>query len=413
MPLDGYMTPDRSPHFDTVHRSLAGRSPLVKRIMMNPPEAFVQAALAAQPTPPVNNPIVFDQAGQAVMVPPPAPVAQAPALAPVLPQQLPASEPDNVKPQDQGPTPVPTRQEQPVVTPAIAPMATHDDNDTPQSVMDMVTTQTTLDTPTPTSSAVTSITAQSSQIDSAVPSSSVSGPSTTTRSSASHTSSTAIPSSASSAASAAASDDSKPFTQTTGFIFLMVLGALVLVAVAATLCSTFVRWRDTCGCLPCCRPEREDEEDGLSDLVRSFDHDRPPTTMAPLSRVSSMRSSMRDREMVMSTSQHASIERRASLLATSPGQAALLHSTNHVDGNGTVFDGSTTGQYFPGPLRVKNAVEGDMQSEAGAETVREQQQHVAAGLGPRHLGVEGKCPLLPVSADTVIFDARLIKQGPD
>lgn len=153
----------------------------------------------------------------------------------------------------------------------------------------------------------------------------------------------------------------------------MVLGGLVLVVVAGMLCSTCIRWQSACGCFPCCRPEKDDEEDGLSDLVRTMTNTPSP------SRATSIRSGIQG-NMMMSNSQHDSLERRSTLLATSPNQSPFLHTATNVEGS--VF-GSSMGKMFPnGPLQVQNAVEGDIPADTEVAT--------QIGIGPRHLGVEGE-----------------------
>jgi hypothetical protein len=362
---------------------------------MNPPTDFIQAALAASPVVPVNNAIVFDQGGQAVMVPPgaleegnpveddeTAPAGQesdTSATQAQATQTAPATTPTSAQTLAQ--TPTPTQAESLPVESATEA----------RSIMEMVTTQVTTATVTSTSAVTaTEPTPTDSPQPTSTPTESNAEPTTSNasttmpnmRMSSSAPSSSSISSSASAASAtpsaAGSSEASKPFTRTAPFIFLMVLGSLVIVAVAATLFSTFFRWRNSCGCLPCCRPDPEDDEDGLSDLVRSFDLER--TSTAGLSRQSSMR-----RPPPMMDARQVSLQRRSSLFANSPSQAGFLHTTSGVEGS--IFESedekASTGHLYGGaqrPLEVKNAVEGDIPGENDS----------LAGIGPRHLGVEGK-----------------------
>lgn len=410
MPLDGYdIYIDKSKSTLPIHPQLWDRQPISrqrqrqqqqKRIMMNPPAEFVQAALAANPVTPVSNEIVFDQGGQAVMVPP---------GGNVVVDDGGDDTPDDAKENEvPGNTPAQTQvqqQSEPMAAAATAPTSTPTPTTAAtdsKSVLEMVTTQVMTATATVTPSSAVTPTSESndSQTDpaqtntlaadnsssdsnasptSTLPAVRMSSSAPTISSSSSSTSTSASSANSSSPTSSSASSaPPKPFTQTAPFIFLMVLGSLVIVAVAATLFSTCFRWRDSCGCLPCCRPERDDEEDGLSDLVRSFDLER--TSTAGLSRASSMR-----RPPPMMDARQMSLQQRSNLFANSPSQAGFLHTTSGVEGS--IFESedekTMTDHLYggAGPLEIKNAVEGDIPGE---------NESTHAGIGPRHLGVEGK-----------------------
>lgn len=362
---------------------------------MNPPTDFVQAALAASPVVPVNNAIVFDQGGQAVMVPPGSleePSTDADEDAESAPAGQEGDTP--ATPVAVTPTPAQTQVQTPTSTQTqvVQSVPVESAADT-RSIIEMVTTQVATATvtptsavtstdPTPTDSAEPTPTSTDSNAEptSTAASTTTAMPSMRMSSSAPSSSPIASSTTAASATPSAAetSEASKPFTRTAPFIFLMVLGSLVIVAVAATLFSTFFRWRNSCGCLPCCRPDTEDDEDGLSDLVRSFDLER--TSTAGLSRASSMR-----RPPPMMDARQVSLQRRSSLFANSPSQAGFLHTTSGVEGS--IFESedekTSTEQLYGGgqrPLEIKNAVEGDIPGENDS----------LAGIGPRHLGVEGE-----------------------
>jgi hypothetical protein len=368
--------------------------------MMNPPDDFIQAALAASPVIPVNNAIVFDQGGQAMMVPPGAleeggdeednpPAGQesdTPQAASPATQAQPQAQ---TQTQVQVPVQVPTQTQA-----AVDPSPTTAES---RSIIEMVTTQVTTATVTPTSAVtqatptedpspnptpIDTVQSTSTNPTSTMPNMRMSSSAPSSSSSASvSSSSTSSAAASSSAAAAATSEPSKPFTRSAPFIFLMVLGSLVIVAVAATLFSTFFRWKDSCGCLPCCRPDRDDDddEDGLSDLVRSFDLER--TSTAGMSRASSMR-----RPPPMMDARQRSLQNRSTLFANSPSQAGFLHTTSGVEGS--IFesdDGKNAtdhlyGGHGQGGLEIKNAVEGDIPGE----------NESLHGIGPRHLGVEGE-----------------------
>jgi hypothetical protein len=406
-----------------------------KRIMMNPPEDFVQAALAAQPVVPLHTEIVFNQGGQAVMVPPTSlpssgnsnsnsnsntdnndgggdgeteiPSAgqsdssQVPIIAPVV-NSTPASSPTQTQAQPQTQSQAPN---QVATDTAVTPASTPTQTDA-KTIIETITAQVSSATATPTSAVnpteptPTDSQAQTSATDTSstdtnspttTPSSTQSTPNVRIASSAPSGSASSTASASPSVSAAAASEASKPFTQTAPFIFLMVLGSLVIVAVAATLFSTFFRWRNSCGCLPCCRPDIDDDEDGLSDLVRSFDLER--TSTAGMSRASSMR-----RPPPLMDARQVSLQNRSTLFANSPSQAGFLHTTSGVEGS--IFESedekATTDHLYGGHgggLEVRNAVEGDIPraGDVDGEGDAEGDGDSHAGIGPRHLGVEGEC----------------------
>jgi hypothetical protein len=80
-----------------------------------------------------------------------------------------------------------------------------------------------------------------------------------------------------------------------------------------------------------------------------------------------------------------SLQQRSNLFANSPSQAGFLHTTSGVEGS--IFESedekTMTDHLYggAGPLEIKNAVEGDIPGE---------NESTHAGIGPRHLGVEGK-----------------------
>jgi hypothetical protein len=86
----------------------------------------------------------------------------------------------------------------------------------------------------------------------------------------------------------------------------------------------------------------------------------------------------------MMDARQVSLQQRSSLFANSPSQAGFLHTQSGVEGS--VFESddekSRTDHLYggAGPLEIKNAVEGDIPGETESH----------AGIGPRHLGVQGR-----------------------
>lgn len=391
---------------------------------MNPPQSFVMAAAAAQPFNPVNQPIMFD-AGQAVMGAPTTGVASDAASAidgpsPTTGQattSAAASVPvATMSASGESQTAQATAtQTQPTPTDAATTQGSTQTQIiiVSQSVMQIVTTQ--AETPTPTSAVASglmiSTTGRTSGTSASGHASATSvkatdsvvtltaseslSQSSSSRSASVSASSTATLSAPSSSASA---EVDRPFTQTAPFIFLIVLGSLVVVALTATACSTLLRARTgrSCfgvPCFPCCRKDI-DEDEGFEDLVGDYDLDPFRT----ISRASSRRSQQELENDVSPSgmrgvnSHQAGLRTRSSLLASEPSQAGFLHSKTGA--GESIFDLPVIGpdekglteHLFgaTGPLEVRNAVEGDIPDTDGRElgTMRMS--------GPRFLGVDGK-----------------------
>lgn len=350
-----------------------GKSPmkLRKRITMNPPEEFVAFAAAMSPqTEQVNNPIVIGQGGQAVMVPP----ANVPTE---------AAETDT-----QGVTQAATTEVTPVATVAPTTATTIQTTASQTPTTESPTPTPTQTTAQPTDTTTVMITsaeptttwasAVPSEITTDLPTTTTIAASTSLRSIGSGSTSSAF-ASASISASATSAPDHQPFTRTAPFIFLCVLGALIIVAVLATSLS----WVFRRPCFPCCSRFRDDDDDdGLSDLVTSF-HSHTPS-----------RSSTIRRSGLYEDDAESALHYRASAFATDPTQSPFLHSGG-MYGVPVIPAGAPSIQMpapahlygATGPLEVRNGMPGEMIGEDdGHGTPREGM----AGGTPRFLGLDGR-----------------------
>ena len=263
-----------------------------KRIVMNPPQSFLEASAVSNPASngPANSPVVFGQNGQAVLV-----------------GAEPAQEAGNANGATQA-------QAQPAEGAAdgnqMAQAVAQVQSQTSQVATNTIETTTQAAPPTTTASPTTSDNQQApSPSLSNTDASSLSGltvssaaslsamsiiasPSSANPSSTSITVSTSSnfasisPSSSSASASASASASvlaaARPFTRSPLFIVLCVLGSLVILSVIATSLSWIVR-RSGGRCCVCCDHTRSHEDDGLSDVVDSFhshSYDRQPSMMS-------------------------------------------------------------------------------------------------------------------------------------
>ena len=92
------------------------------------------------------------------------------------------------------------------------------------------------------------------------------------------------------------------------------------------------------------------------------------------------------RPVPMMDARQVSLQNRSTLFANSPSQAGFLHTTSGVEGSIFESEDEKTstdhlyGGHGQGGLEIKNAVEGDIPGE----------NESLHGIGPRHLGVEGK-----------------------
>ena len=353
-----------------------------KRIVMNPPVSFIEAAALGSTTP-VDEPLVLNPGGQAVMnLPEPASTQSAAASSGTEAGGQGGWEPlGNVVTQQGTPMEVSTDSILQLVSSQVS-----------TGSMSSQTSMTSMSAAPTMSTATSSDTAASSQstpsetpestsgtpIDSSVDVSRTTSrsPSTATPRITSSvaasvlivTASTSVPSSSGSASasasitSAAASastsvDDSVPFTHSVGFILLMIFVALVGIGIIATVISFLAR-RCTLG------NQHHDDEDGLSDIVRSFNASKSP------SRASSMRSYRSGR--LHTEAPAASLQRRSSTFATDPNQSPFLHS-------GTAFE-SWRGFEDTGPASTIVREEGDAPSMMVGLA-----EHSPALAGPAHL----------------------------
>ena len=106
--------------------------------------------------------------------------------------------------------------------------------------------------------------------------------------------------------SASGADTPHPFTHSTLFIFLIILGLLIIVALPATTISWLIRR----SLLPCCGHDGTDDDDGLVDLVQSF---HTPSRSSTIRRVDE------------NDPEHA-LKRRSSAFASDPRRSPFLNS---------------------------------------------------------------------------------------
>ncbi|RXK40208.1 hypothetical protein M231_02482 [Tremella mesenterica] len=321
------------------------RGGLVKRIVLNPPASFLQAA-ALISIPNVNEPIGFGTGGQAIMG-----HSQAVLLSPNPLNPSTSSDTSSPNGVDDGtgqleipglqslaglstdsPTPSNSGIGQQGVPFEVSPssLVVPSSTQTPSSIsnpsVSSVETSTTI--PTQTSSSITTentdtSTPTSSSTLSSSPNTRVSSINPTSLSHTTLPTLAAVISTSLSISSPTSSNtntntippsssSTSGFTHSVGFIMLMVLLGLILIGALATLFSFLGR--------PC-RSE-PDHEDGLSDIVNSFTH-------SP-SRTSSIRSMRSNRSTFDNPA--SSLQRRASAFASVTGQSPFLHS-------GTAFEG--------------------------------------------------------------------------
>ncbi|KAK4687951.1 hypothetical protein P7C73_g2162, partial [Tremellales sp. Uapishka_1] len=353
-----------------------------KRIVMNPPDSFIMAAAAAQAqsgNTPMNGPLVIDQNGQAVMM------ASSSAIQTDLST---ASLTDST-----------------TATPTVSTLQTVTTTSIIQTSLSSVTpTQTasltsqvattsavvtsTVSTALSTSTSLASL-STSTMASSASPLQNEHTVFTSTSASSLRPTSTESSSSASSASSMPAHSSSAavavPFTHSAPFIFLVLLGSLILIAVIATLVSWYIRTRRPSWL--CCFHPNDDDPDGLDEIVRSFE--------GP-SRASSIRSRRSMREIDDPESQ---IQRRAGLFATDPSQSPFLHSGTSAPPFEFMYGADTGSPSITsppaahllggsGPLEVRNITQEDLDEAYGKEehgTPRETE----ASFTPRFLSVDG------------------------
>lgn len=378
---------------------------LVKRIMMNPPQSFIDmSAIQNPPVRQVNAPIVFGQGGQAVMVPelpaeeatgnvgPVAPVIETtPTAASIIASVTPSAAPTVAITSASAITQTTEASTAPTQTTAQTPSTT------PQPTTESATST----TETPTSTQPSTLVSTSTESSQSSATSSVSSSSSATAASASASIS------ASPSASAIAAAAHKPFTQSAPFIIILVLGSLVAVAILATSLSWIFRYCG-CGCAPCGRRKSQIDDDGLSEFVQSL-HSQPPSRSSTLLRSSNgVLIDEFDPEMAMN--------KRSTMLATNPSQSPFLHAGSNWDGQGYPHQSMMmpSGTAAPsinmpapahlfgvtGPLEVRNAMPGEMSDSMtgifnleGDLIDHGTPKNVAHSVGtssPRYLGLDGE-----------------------
>lgn len=384
---------------------------------MNPPDEFVAFAAAMDTQPErVNSPIVIGQGGQAVMIPPvDQPPVDAAASADAGSQAASAAQATQQTGNSAADTQAAATTTEATAVATTPSMATA----TPQQTDMQATTAPPMPTmdlssatpsPTGTSWAGSAVSTGESSSEVATPTSAASSPTQTLSAttitasiSGSSSSSTAITASVSASVSASSVADNTPhsFTRSAPFIFLVVLGSLVLIAVLATSLS----WVFRRPCFPCWDSHPDDDEDGLSDLVASF-HSHTP------SRSSTIRRNAYDDDP------ESDLHRRASAFATDPTQSPFLHSYSmgpNMSGlwglpptamAGTMGSGNAAPSIqVPapahlygggGPLEIRNAVPGEMDHAglapvARSERLQQPGEMLAGGsASPRFLGLDGR-----------------------
>ncbi|WVW85753.1 hypothetical protein I302_107791 [Kwoniella bestiolae CBS 10118] len=407
---------------------------LYKRIVMNPPPSFIQYLASIQPSAPqANGPMMINSNGQAVLIGPNGvqPASNVPYTSePVVnaqnppPEQASQVQPADEKEPDNGQVVLkgdkvvlvaPT--ETPTSTPTFSPSAT----EVISSVVAGTPAPSSAITPIPSSTVTSSTTTEASSTTSDTM---TSNPASTTPSSTAQVSTTSnvsststIPSSSSSpSASQSSSTSSAHHPASAGIIFLIILLSLAIFVALISLLRYLVKSRRLK--LPCMRRSRDDDDDdGLSDLVRGFD---TPRTLGgggynPYLHAASYPHLQEEEQ------EKSELERRSSLFAHQ-GKSPFLHSQSspeatqvgygydvHIPnlpvppplalgGSGeTQREESTLPHHLlgkTGPLEVRNALPGEVDSDE-RHTEREAKGIdglVGLGLGqgsPRFLGVNG------------------------
>ncbi|ORY35428.1 hypothetical protein BCR39DRAFT_585063 [Naematelia encephala] len=354
---------------------------LHRRIVMNPPESFIVAAAAANPpNQQVAGPIAIGQGGQAVMIASDggdddSQVGQIVVSGSVLQVEAPTTTSASTT------SDVDTSTAQPTSTDSSATFSitsTTTLSNVPLSQTSISSNTVTATTSSPSVTAVSSVSVMTSvlTLTSSIAVSSTSHTASSTSAIRSIADST---SSATTTSTSTAGTGMHHFLHSTPFYLLLILGALLLLAILATIFSWMVRH----SCFPCCRPEVDDE--GLNDLVQSF---HPPSRSSTIRRMS----------LSEKTFDETALGRRSSLFATE-GKSPFLHSGTSELGEGDFglpmmaglsgFGGGgsikvpTPAHLYgeTGPLEVRNAMPGEVEGE-------DEERGPMHGT-PRFLGVDG------------------------
>ncbi|WWC93639.1 hypothetical protein V866_000474 [Kwoniella sp. B9012] len=429
--------------------SISTAGGLRKRIVMNPPPSFIQYLASIAPPdaiPGANGPMMINPNGQAVLLSPNSGSTGAHSnLQPSMDQSstIDVDSTDNTPSADEGDTDdgqvvlkgdkvvlvAPTQTSSPTFTPTSTPTVI----EMASSVVDSTGMVSSAITSAPTATLASSSFSMTGSIistsaavtvtsTSATSSNCVSLSTTSTAISSTSTSSTS-PSQSSTAKSSPTSDHHPP---SAGIIFLIILLCLAIFIALASLLRYMVKSRR----LPCLGRSRSDEDDdGLSDLVRGFD---TPRTLGGGGYNPYLHASTYPHLSDVDDNQEKSeLERRSSLFAhqsttNANGRSPFLHTESQFNSpigyNGNMdipnlpippptahgMGTSTLPHHLlgeTGPLEVRNAVPGEMDEHENAHEHEHEHEHaqderevegidglVGLGLGqgsPRFLGVNG------------------------
>ncbi|OCF76046.1 hypothetical protein I204_03343 [Kwoniella mangroviensis CBS 8886] len=425
--------------------SIAGG--LRKRIVMNPPPSFIQyLASIASPAPPPqsNGPMMINSNGQAVLLSPNPNSGSKGAQNALQPPTVDVDNSDNdpsaggsvkgdgqvVLKGDKVVLVAPTETPSPTITPTLTPTvfelvssvvdSTAMASSAISSIGPATPTPVSISTTDPMTSTSTAITVTST------PATTSNGISTTSTSiSSTSTSSTSASQSSTSTSTAKSSPASDHHPPSAGIIFLIILLALAIFIALASLLRYMVKSRR----LPCLgRSRNDDDDDGLSDLVRGFD---TPRTLGGGGYNPYLHASTYPHLSDVDDNQEKSeLERRSSLFAhqsttSANGRSPFLHtqsqSNSPIGYNGNMdmdipdlpipppiahgMGTSTLPHHLlgeTGPLEVRNAVPGEMDEHEHEQELAQDEREVEGidglvglvglGLGqgsPRFLGVNG------------------------